>query len=53
MLTMRKAFRTFLDAYLHFDAQDGWALASHVALSTLTSGDEDDRLEVAQANSFA
>jgi membrane protein len=37
MLTMRKAFRTFLEAYLYFDAQDGWALASHIALSTLTS----------------
>jgi membrane protein len=34
---MRKIFRLFLDAYWHFIAQDGWAIASHIALSTLTS----------------
>jgi membrane protein len=34
---MRKTFRIFLDAYSHFDAQDGWAIASHISLSTLTS----------------
>jgi len=34
---MRKTLRLFLDAYSHFDAQDGWAIASHIALSTLTS----------------
>jgi membrane protein len=34
---MRKTFRIFLDAYWHFNAEDGWAIASHIALSTLTS----------------
>jgi membrane protein len=34
---MRKIFRLFLDAYWRFNAQDGWAIASHIALSTLTS----------------
>jgi membrane protein len=34
---MRKFFRLFLDAYWRFNAQDGWAIASHIALSTLTS----------------
>ncbi len=34
---MRKFLRPFLDAYWRFNAQDGWAIASHIALSTLTS----------------
>jgi membrane protein len=34
---MRKVFSVFLDAYWRFLAQDGWAIASHIALSTLTS----------------
>jgi membrane protein len=34
---MRKIVRLFLDAYWRFNAQDGWAIASHIALSALTS----------------
>jgi membrane protein len=34
---MRRIFRLLLDAYWRFNAQDGWAIASHIALSTLTS----------------
>lgn len=34
---MRKAFLILFDAYWHFNTQDGWAIASHIALSTLTS----------------
>jgi membrane protein len=34
---MRRIVRLFLDAYWRFNAQDGWAIASHIALSTLTS----------------
>jgi membrane protein len=34
---MRKTFAIFLDAYLKFAADDGWAISSHIALSTLTS----------------
>jgi membrane protein len=34
---MRKIVRLFLDAYWRFSAQDGWAIASHIALSALTS----------------
>jgi membrane protein len=34
---MRKIFWLFLDAYWRFNNQDGWAIASHIALSTLTS----------------
>ena len=30
-------FRIPLDAFLRFDEGDGWAIASHIALSTLTS----------------
>ena len=30
-------FRTPLDAFLHFNEGDGWAIASHIALSTLMS----------------
>src|SRR5664279_6007369 len=35
--TMRKIVKLFLDAYWRFNAQDGWAIASHIALSALTS----------------
>jgi membrane protein len=34
---MRKAIGIVLDAYWRFLGQDGWAIASHIALSTLTS----------------
>jgi membrane protein len=34
---MRSCFRIFYDAILRFSADDGWAIASHIALSTLTS----------------
>ena len=34
---MRKIVRLFLDAYWRFNAQDGWAITSHIALSALTS----------------
>ena len=34
---MRRIVRLFLDAYWRFNAQDGWAIASHIALSALTS----------------
>jgi membrane protein len=34
---MRKAFWILIDAADHFAAEDGWAIASHIALSTLTS----------------
>ena len=32
---MRRAFTIVRDAYWHFLADDGWAIASHIALSTL------------------
>ena len=32
---MRRAFAIALDAYWHFLANDGWATASHIALSVL------------------
>jgi membrane protein len=32
---MRRAFHIALDAYWHFLADDGWAIASHIALSAL------------------
>src|SRR6516162_806495 len=32
---MRRAFNIALDAYWHFLADDGWAIASHIALSAL------------------
>lgn len=32
---MRRAFASALDAYWRFLADDGWAIASHIALSTL------------------
>ena len=34
---MRKIWAIFVDAGFHFIAEDGWAVASHIALSTLTS----------------
>jgi membrane protein len=34
---MRKVFVVFLDAYWRFLAQDGWAIASYIGLSILTS----------------
>jgi membrane protein len=34
---MRKAWAVARDAVNHFLAEDGWAIASHIALSTLTS----------------
>jgi membrane protein len=34
---MRKAWTVALDAANHFLAEDGWAIASHIALSALTS----------------
>ena len=34
---MGKWLTIFLDAYDRFLADDGWAIASHIALSTLTS----------------
>ncbi len=34
---MRKFFRVLYDAYLKFNQDDGWAIASYVALSILTS----------------
>jgi membrane protein len=32
---LRRYYRIALDAYDHFLAADGWAIASHIALSTL------------------
>jgi membrane protein len=34
---IRKVWAIFFDAIMHFAAEDGWAVASHIALSTLTS----------------
>jgi membrane protein len=34
---MRETLAIFLDAYWKFSAEDGWAISSHIALSTLTS----------------
>lgn len=34
---MRACFRIFYDAMLRFSEDDGWAIASHIALATLTS----------------
>ena len=34
---MRKTLAIFFDAYWKFAAEDGWAISSHIALSTLTS----------------
>ena len=32
---MRRPFHIAVDAYWHFLADDGWAIASHIALSAL------------------
>ena len=32
---LRDSARVALDAYRHFDSSDGWAIASHIALSVL------------------
>jgi membrane protein len=32
---MRRALKIALDAFWHFNAEDGWAIASHIALSAL------------------
>jgi membrane protein len=34
---MRRIFAITIDAYLHFSEDDGWPIASHIALSTLTA----------------
>jgi membrane protein len=34
---MRFVFRVLYDAFMRFSQDDGWAIASHIALSTLTS----------------
>jgi len=33
--TIRLCYRVVIDAFLHFIADDGWAIASHIALSVL------------------
>ncbi len=35
MRLLRRSYRIAIDAYDHFLAADGWAIASHIALSTL------------------
>jgi membrane protein len=35
--TIRLCFRVAMDAFYRFNADDGWAIASHIALSTLMS----------------
>ena len=35
MRFLRRSYRIAIDAYNHFLAADGWAIASHIALSTL------------------
>ncbi len=37
MKTIRLCFRVALDAFYRFNADDGWAIASHIALSCLMS----------------
>ena len=34
---IRRVLAVFYDAYLRFLADDGWAISSHIALSTLTA----------------
>src|ERR1700720_3248210 len=34
---MRFVFKVFYDAFMRFSQDDGWAIASHIALSILTS----------------
>jgi membrane protein len=36
-LRIRRIIAVFVDAYLRFVADDGWAISSHIALTTLTS----------------
>jgi membrane protein len=36
-LRIRRIVAVFVDAYFRFVADDGWAIASHIALTTLTS----------------
>ncbi len=36
-LRIRRFLAIFVDAYVRFTADDGWAIASHIALTTLTS----------------
>src|SRR5581483_1975487 len=35
--TIRLCFRVAMDAFYRFNADDGWAIASHIALSVLMS----------------
>ena len=37
MKTIRLCYRVAMDAFYRFNADDGWAIASHIALSTLMS----------------
>ena len=37
MLTLRLCYRVAIDAFYKFLADDGWAIASHIALSALMS----------------
>ena len=37
MLLTRLAYRVIVDAFYRFNADDGWAIASHIALSVLMS----------------
>ena len=37
MHTIRLCYRVAMDAFYRFNADDGWAIASHIALSTLMS----------------
>src|SRR5688500_18670044 len=37
VLTLRLCYRISIDAYYKFLADDGWAIASHIALSALMS----------------
>jgi membrane protein len=37
LLFARLCYRVALDAFYHFNADDGWAIASHIALSVLMS----------------
>ena len=37
MKTIRLCYRIAMDAFYRFNADDGWAIASHIALSTLMS----------------
>src|SRR5471032_2957323 len=36
-LRIRRIIAVFVDAYVRFTADDGWAISSHIALTTLTS----------------